>query len=129
VPLLRQHGFRGSFPDFYREQNQFVSLLNFQYFSAGGSLCVNLSYADPSRANVYFRKESKPSAMRVSHMREQARLGSSDLGGDRWFSFGRTNYGEFRGNPVAPELLAAEIAGLINQVALPWWEAKRGIAS
>jgi hypothetical protein len=41
VPVLRRAGFRGSFPDFYRDTEGFVALVNVQVYSAGGSFCVN----------------------------------------------------------------------------------------
>ncbi len=99
VSLLRKQGFKGSFPDLYREVDGFVSLINFQFFSSGGSFCVNISYADRGRENIYFRKETEPKKLKVSQTRVHARLGSENLVGDKWFSFGKTSYGEFRGNP------------------------------
>jgi hypothetical protein len=129
VPVLRSLGFRGSFPHFYREEGDFVSLLNFQYFLSGGSFCVNLGYADPQRENVYFRKETKASALHVSQTRDHARLGAPAGHGDRWFSFGKTTYGEFRGAPQPPRILAAEVAKLIEADAVSWWSTKREIAS
>jgi Domain of unknown function (DUF4304) len=49
VPELRRLGFKGSFPDLYRESSGFISVINFQFYSAGGSFCVNLSYTDSGR--------------------------------------------------------------------------------
>ena len=43
------------------------------------------------------------------------------LFGIGWFSFGKTSYGEFRGNPQSPSKLVAEINQLILTVAIPWW--------
>ena len=40
VPTLRQARFKGSFPNFYREDNDFVALVNFQFSLSGGSFCV-----------------------------------------------------------------------------------------
>lgn len=37
VPLLRELGFKGSLPNLYRNVEGFVSLVNFQFFSSGGS--------------------------------------------------------------------------------------------
>lgn len=124
VPVLRQHGFKGTFPDLYRDAGGFVSLINFQFFSGGGSFCINISYADKNRKNIYFRNETETKKLKVSQATEQARLGAENLVGDRWFSFGKTSYGEFRGTPRPPAALVDEINKLIREVALPWWEAR-----
>jgi len=89
VSLLWKHGFKGSFPDLYRDIDGFVSLINFQFYSSGGSFCVNISYADKGRENIYFRKETEAKKLKVSQTRVHARLGSENLAGDKWFSFGK----------------------------------------
>jgi hypothetical protein len=124
VPELRRVGFKGSFPDFYRDTEGFVALVNFQFYSSGGSFCVNLSYADPNRSNIYFRPETPVRNLTVSQGRDRRRLGA--VQGDRWFSFGRTSMGEFRGEPIRPE----ELTKLVNSLwpeAEGWWQSKRGV--
>ena len=123
VPELRRLGFKGSFPDFYRESDGFISLINFQFFSAGGSFCVNLSFTDSERKNVDFRPELETRKLRVSHTRDRRRLGAS-YGGDRWYSFGKTSYGEYRGTPVPPDKLVSTINHLLVTEAEQWWNAK-----
>lgn len=130
VSLLREQNFKGSFPDLYRDVDGFVSLINFQFFSSGGSFCVNISYADKNRENIYFKKDTEPKKLKVSQARVHARLGAENLAGDKWFSFGKTSYGEFRGNPQLPSELVDEINRLILKVAIPWWSEKaRGTES
>lgn len=58
VPVLRELGFKGTFPHFYRELNQHVDLFSFQFRLAGGSFVAELSYAEPGRENVYIDKEA-----------------------------------------------------------------------
>ena len=94
VPELRRVGFKGSFPNLYRDTDGFVALVNFQFYSSGGSFSVNLSYADPNRSNISFRPETLARDLTVSQARERRRLGA--VQGDRWFSFGPTSAGEFR---------------------------------
>ena len=122
VPLLRSHGFKGSFPNFYRDIDGFVSLINFQFYSAGGSLCVNISFADKLRENIYFRPETEPKRLSVSQGRIRARLSNGNLGSDQWFSFGLTSYDEYRGTPTEPDEIAQEINQLIQSFALGWWD-------
>jgi Domain of unknown function (DUF4304) len=121
IPVLKSHGFKGSFPDLYRDIDGFVSLINFQFFSNGGSFCINISFADKQRENIYFKKETEPKKLKVSQARKQTRLGAPNMIGDHWFSFGKTSYGEYRGAPQSPPDIASEINNLISQVALPWW--------
>ena len=123
VPFLKERGFKGSFPNLYRESEGFVSLINFQFFSSGGSFCINLSYTEPSRDNVSFKKETEAKKLKVSQTRERVRLGSENLKGDNWFSFGKTSYGEFRGDPIPPRELTERINTLITNQAEPWWDA------
>ena len=124
VPLLKERGFKGSFPNMYRETEGFVSLINFQFFSSGGSFCINLSFSGPNRENVYFEKETKVKKLKVSQTSERVRLGSENLKGDNWFSFGKTSYGEYRGNPIPPQELTERINNLIESQAEPWWASK-----
>ncbi|MEW5823480.1 MAG: DUF4304 domain-containing protein [Pseudomonadota bacterium] len=121
IPFLREHGFKGSFPDLYRDIDGFVSLINFQFYSAGGSFCVNISFADRQRENIFFKKETEPKKLKVSQAKKHARLGAQNLVGDHWFSFGKTSYGEYRGTPQSPSEIASEVNNLISEVALPWW--------
>ena len=125
VPVLRRAGFKGSFPDFYRETEGFVALVNFQFYSSGGSFCVNLSYADPQRSNISFRPDTPVRELKVSNARERKRLGATQ--GDKWFSFGATSYGEFRGEPLSTAELVLTINNLLEAEAEHWWQSKRGL--
>lgn len=125
MPKLRELAFKGSFPDFYRLEGEFVSLLNFQFLSSGGSLCVNISYADPARENIAYRPETEPKKLRVKHTRVRRRLGAPAEGGDRWFSFGQTSYGKLRGKPIEPSTLAKELNDLMDTDAEPWWASRK----
>ena len=128
VPSLRVQGFKGSFPHFFREQNDFISLLSVQFFSSGGSFCVELGYADPNRSNVYFRPDAAPSKMRVSATRDRMRLGAPD-GGDHWFHFGLTTYGDARGSLLEVNALAREVSARVVDEGEPWWRTKASTRS
>ena len=121
VPVLRKQGFEGSFPNFHREKNDFISLINFQFFSSGGSFCVNLGYIDPAGRNAFHRNR-----MKVDNTRDRKRLGSnSPVSNDRWFSFGKTNYHKYRGTPFAVNDLADECVRLFLTEAEEWWHEKQ----
>ena len=124
IPSLRKLGFKGSFPNLYRETDGFVSLVNFQFYSAGGSFCVNLGYADPQRKNVYFHPETDADKLKVSQTKDRFRLGATQ-GGDRWFSFGETSYQMFRGQPGSVEEIALTCSELLATEAEIWWLTKQ----
>jgi hypothetical protein len=125
VPVLRKAGFRGSFPNFYREDDDFVALVNFQFSQSGGTLCVNLSYADPERKNIMFRPGTDVRKLSVSQTRVRLRLGSTSDDSDHWFTFGVTSYGALRGHPLPIPAITARINELLTSQAEDWWAEKR----
>ncbi|MBD3662829.1 DUF4304 domain-containing protein [Sulfitobacter aestuariivivens] len=124
IPTLRAQGFRGAYPHLYRSDDSFVALITFQFFSSGGSFCINLGYADPARKNVTFKPETAVPKLRVNATRDQRRLGQPSGGGDHWFSYGLTSYGVFRGTPEPPEDIAEKCADLIMSEGEAWWRTK-----
>ena len=124
IPVLRKRGFRGSFPNFYRESGNFVALVNFQFFSLGGSFCVNLGYADPQRSNVSYEPDAEVRRLRVGATRDRRRLGRLD-GGDRWFSFGKTSYDLYLGDPEPVHEIADTCVKLFLSEAESWWQNKQ----
>ena len=124
IPVLRDLGFKGTFPHYFRDTNDFVALVTFQFFSSGGSFCVNIGYADPQRKNVSFRPETKVKDLRSSQTKDRYRLGAVQ-GGDRWFHFGKTSYEEFRGTPSPVTELALTCSQLFTSEAANWWLSKQ----
>lgn len=141
VPQLREMGFRGSFPNFYRVQGAFGALVNFQFNRQGSAFSVNLGYVDPDRENVVTHKRhEKMSKMRVSftggHPRERDalsgcwRLGQVPLGdglySDSWFSFwDPVQTQSQRDLQPEPAVLAHKCNELMAQEAETWWREKR----
>lgn len=124
VPTLRNLGFKGSFPHFFRETGTFVSLVTVQFASAGGSFCVNLGYADPRRKNFFVAPKGGPEKLRVSQTRNQFRLGAT-AGGDHWFVFGNASASAYRGSVEPSEDLAARFNALLTSEAENWWARMR----
>ncbi len=120
IPSLRKLGFKGSFPNFYRETDGFVSLVNFQFYSAGGSFCVNLGYADPQRRNVFYLPDTDTDKLKVSQTNDKVRLGAAPEG-DRWFSFGETSYQTYRGQPRSVEEIAMTCNELPDILQVACW--------
>ena len=141
VTLLRKMGFKGSFPNFYRDDNGFVCLVNFQFNMVGEKFCINLGFVDPERRNVAsycrnldareFRVSMTGSPIEGSnYLSGRWRVGSQPLGdglySDSWFSFAPGQYGRDRsGEDVEPDVLAQLCATLIEQEAETWWKGRR----
>lgn len=75
VPALRNLGFKGTFPHFYRDIDQHIDLLSFQFRLAGGSFVAELSFAEPGRENVYYDKDAPANKLRASQTTKRFRLG------------------------------------------------------
>ncbi|MBI1492095.1 DUF4304 domain-containing protein [Halocynthiibacter styelae] len=124
VPALRTLGFKGSFPHFYKNSDGFVELITFQFFSAGGSFCVNLGYVDFEGKNVSLGQDTEISKLRVSSTKDFRRMGAV-ADGDRWFCFGSTSYGTRRGQPFSVKELAEHCSALFKTDAEIWWRSKK----
>ncbi len=145
IPDLRKMGFKGSFPNFYRDTDGFVSLVNFQFNTLGEKFCINLGFVDPERRNLASHcKDVEPKKLRVSMtggliengnaLSGRWRVGSQPLGdglfSDSWFSFAPGQFGGDRSLQIIdPNQLAQHCAGLIEQEAEIWWEGRREFAA
>jgi hypothetical protein len=127
IPLLRQMGFKGSFPHFYRPVGNHVDLLFFQFRLDGSSFIVEISYADPKRANVYFRPETPVAKLQVPSTTKRYRLGKGqEEGGDgTWFALG---HGSLTTQSRHFSEIALKVNDLLAGEAKPWWEAQRHVA-
>jgi Domain of unknown function (DUF4304) len=124
IPLLREHGFKGSFPHFYRETDGHVDLLMFQFRLDGSSLVVEISYADPDRKNIYFRPDTPTAKLQVSAATKRYRLGSAhkrEVDGE-WLSL---DCGPLTSQAHHFQKLALKINGLVLDEAEQWWDAQR----
>ena len=126
VPLLREFGFKGSFPHFHRSVGEHVDLLTFQFRLDGSSFIVEISYADPTRKNVCFRPETPVAKLRASATTKRHRLGKTEPSGDgRWFEL---DHGFLTTQASHFLKLALQVNDLIVRDASPWWEAQRHVA-
>jgi hypothetical protein len=124
VPLLREMGFKGSFPHFHRAVGDHIDLLMFQFRLDGSSFIVEISYADPERTNLYFRPETPVARLRVRSTKKRYRLGESqETSGDgTWFEL---NHGLLTTQARYFNKIALRVNDLIFREAVPWWEAQR----
>ena len=125
VPLLRELGFKGSFPHFYRPVGEHVDLLMFQFRLDGSSFIVEISYADPERKNVYFRPETPLKRLQVPSTTQRHRLGQRSGGDGTWFEL---EHGPLMTQSRHFKKIALKVNDLIVREAQPWWEAQRHAA-
>ena len=124
VPVLRSHGFKGSFPHFYRENLGHIDLLTFQFSFSGGSFLVEISYVTPSRNNIPTSLRAYPVAkLRVGHTGNRLRLYVGDNRNDHWFTYGPPG---ILPAALSPSDISKQVALLVVAQAEPWWESHRG---
>lgn len=122
VPALRNLGFKGTFPHFYRDIDQHIDLLSFQFRLSGGSFVAELSFAEPGRENVYYDKDAPANKLRASQTTKRFRLGAQRSGSDNWFSFEPEGF--LKREPDV-QIIATEVVDLLQRQAIPWWTENR----
>ncbi|MCB1008219.1 MAG: DUF4304 domain-containing protein [Acidobacteria bacterium] len=111
VPVLRELGFRGSFPHFSRRGPDRIDLLTFQFSLYGPSLYVEAAECGPEGVTLGDGRRFPPERVRAHHTASRIRLGRDD----RQFEFGPER------GPDVFESNATSIAKLIKEQAEPWW--------
>ena len=122
VPLLREMGFRGSFPHFNRERGDHVDLVWFTFSSAGTSFAVELSFADSARTNVRCNPDAAPGQLRVASTTQRHRLGAGEAM-DHWYAFVGVPW---RGMAGHPDDLVADVKRRLPLEGEEWWRAQGG---
>ncbi|WP_137112210.1 DUF4304 domain-containing protein [Rhodobacter sp. SY28-1] len=126
VPVLRDMGFQGTFPHFYREDAGFVDLVTFQFGREGGCFCVNLGQADRRWWTSLLLPKVAPDKLRFHQTRGWVRLGA--IQGDRWFVYDPEIAVLRRSAAQTPDEIAALCAELFLSHAEPWWAQRRSEA-
>ncbi|MGG3625537.1 DUF4304 domain-containing protein [Bacillus gobiensis] len=68
IPTLRERGFKGSFPHFYRKLDNQTDLLMFQFSMWGGVLYVEISKCSPEGHTDVSGEFRPPNKMRVYYV-------------------------------------------------------------
>lgn len=119
VPLLRQRGFSGSFPNFRRVTDATISLLTVQLNKYGGSFTIEVGRAPASDYAPWPGKLIPPTQLSARDLpfTQRARLLPAP-GGDEWFSSRRPpSAGE---DPDRFTKLARSAAALLDELDA-WW--------
>lgn len=123
APMLRERGFKGSFPHYRRTQaDGGIDLLSFQFARAGGKFCVNVAHADAARVSLPTTNPALPSSKFKAGMCNNSwRLSRDGHRNNKWFTF---NWGD---SSELPNHLAGLVNELVATQAEAWWtEIQRG---
>lgn len=113
VPVLRERGFKGSFPHFRRLKNDQIDLLTFQFDRHGGGFVIEISKCPPEGFTTAWGKQILPNKVTAWDMNERHRLGAP-AGGDHWFRFDD-------GTPT--DRVASSAVSHLGEADL-WWSTK-----
>ena len=110
VPVLRELGFKGTFPHFRRVGERQIDLLTFQFSLYGGQFVVEIGKFPPQGYELY--DEVIPAAkVKMRHLLRRLRLGAKNENGDHWFKFESGDYAH----------VAESVAPFIRGQAVRWW--------
>ncbi len=124
VPVLRERGFKGSFPHFRRPTERAIHLLTFQFDKWGGGFTAEVAACRPDGVTTHWGEHIPPTKVRawdVTPPSRRLRLGSSDSQSDHWFRYEKRGF-------FSPgdrfERAALELLPFLDSQAEDWW--KRG---
>lgn len=105
IPLLRNQGFKGSFPHFRRKNNNNIDLLTFQFNKWGGSFVVEFAVSPLDGITMHWGEHISPNKITAHHINKRYRLGRKSEGEDGiWFDFEKAK-SEDEYNQVAMRVL------------------------
>ncbi|WP_081415995.1 DUF4304 domain-containing protein [Peribacillus kribbensis] len=88
IPVLRQQGFKGSFPHFRRLNDNNIDLITFQFNNWGGSFIVELAACPKNGTTMSWGEDIPPNKVNAYHVDRRYRLGAVSLGSDgKWFHY------------------------------------------
>jgi len=114
IPVLRNKGFKGSFPHFRRILSERIDLLTFQFDKWSGGFIIEISTCPTSGHITYWGEQISPSKVTAHdlHPNQRERLQAyPGSGTDAWFRFENGAYLEVA-NSVLPKIDIAE----------DWWQ-------
>ncbi len=115
VPVLKEHGFKGSFPHFRRKNENNIDLITFQFNRWGGSFVIELTICPLDGLTMYRGEEIKPNKMTAHDVNKRFRLGAKSQDEDGiWF-----NYEEAK-TKEDYEKVSANVLNLLNTLDRSW---------
>ncbi|MCM3126056.1 MULTISPECIES: DUF4304 domain-containing protein [unclassified Mesobacillus] len=88
TPVLKEQGFKGSFPHFRRKNEDNIDLITFQFNRWGGSFVVELAICPLEGITMDWGEGIKPNKVTAHHVNQRFRLGAMSEEEDGiWFNF------------------------------------------
>jgi hypothetical protein len=87
IPLLKEKGFKGSFPHFSKKTPTKIDLLSFQFSQFGGRFVVEIACCPLEGWKLYSGEIIPPNKVRPSYITNSIRLGSNRENKDYWFIY------------------------------------------
>ena len=122
IPVLRDKGFKGSFPHFRRLTQTVIHLLTFQFDKWGGSFVIEIAVCSPKGCTTHWGKFIPPTEIRAWDINQRLRLGATDGNSDgRWFKYAKRGLFSL-GDPY--EKAALEVLPFFDE-AESWWKTAK----
>lgn len=91
IPVLRQKGFKGSFPHFRRITSDRINLLTFQFDRNGGGFVIEITNCQPNGFTTHWGKKIEPNKLTAHDLsnrkRIQANMDTPNSSTDDWFRY------------------------------------------
>lgn len=124
IPILREKGFKGSFPHFRRLTETAIHLLTFQFDKWGGGFIIEIAVCSPKGFQTHWGKSIEPAKVRAWDINHRLRLGAPDENSDgHWFKYDKHKLFSL-GNPY--EKAALEVLPYLDE-AENWWKQAKAI--
>ncbi|HKQ09265.1 MAG TPA: DUF4304 domain-containing protein, partial [Blastocatellia bacterium] len=92
IPVLRERGFKGSFPHFRRTTERTIHLVTFQFDKWGGGFVVEIAACPPNGVHRPSGEQIPPTKIRAWDVARRLRLGASDEKSDHWFRYDKRRW-------------------------------------
>ncbi|MGG1680251.1 DUF4304 domain-containing protein [Neobacillus sp. NRS-1170] len=100
IPILRENGFKGSFPHFRRIKENKIDLLTFQFDRYGGGFVIEVAVCPPDGVTTHWGKIVPPNKVTAHDLNNRPRLN-----GGEWFRYDAPDSNENIFDVIANEVL------------------------
>ncbi|MBO8173300.1 MAG: DUF4304 domain-containing protein [Bacillaceae bacterium] len=104
VPILREKGFKGSFPHFRRITDNKIDLMTFQFDRYGGGFVIEVAVCSPKGFTTHWGEEIQPNKVKAHDLHPSDRMRLKDKDG-QWFRYDENNLFGNIYDKVAKEVL------------------------
>lgn len=121
LPVLREKGFRGSFPHFRRDTEKQTDLLTFQFSRYGGRFVVEIAKCSLGDCTAPWGEVIPANKVTAHHMNNRLRLGAKTERSDHWFKYDHILYDSDENAVYDVDELAKMVVPYLEGQAESWW--------